>query len=37
MTAIESRVSARDPTFAVNRDAMTALVEDLRSKVAVIE
>jgi 3-methylcrotonyl-CoA carboxylase beta subunit len=37
VTVIESRLSSRDPAFAVNRDAMASLVEDLRSKVAVIE
>ena len=37
MTAIESKISPRDPTFAVNREAMAALVEDLRAKIAAVE
>ncbi len=37
MTAIESKVSPRDPTFARNRDAMAALVADLRERIAAIE
>ncbi len=37
MPAIESKVDPRDATFARNRDAMTALVADLRAKVAEIE
>jgi 3-methylcrotonyl-CoA carboxylase beta subunit len=34
---IETRLDPRDATFARNRDAMTALVADLRAKVAEIE
>src|SRR5665213_1729639 len=37
MSVIESKVSPRDPVFAVNRDAMRALVDDLRAKTAAIE
>jgi len=37
MPVIESRVDPRDATFARNRDALAALVADLRSKVATIE
>src|SRR5512137_654500 len=37
MPVIESRLDPRDATFARNRDAMAALVADLRAKVAVIE
>jgi 3-methylcrotonyl-CoA carboxylase beta subunit len=37
MPAIESRLDPRDATFASNRDAMAALVADLRAKVAAIE
>ncbi|MGH8801639.1 MAG: carboxyl transferase domain-containing protein, partial [Casimicrobiaceae bacterium] len=37
MTAIESKLSPRDPAFAVNREAMVALVDDLRAKIAIIE
>ena len=33
MPAIETKLSARDPTLARNRDAMAALVADLRAKV----
>jgi 3-methylcrotonyl-CoA carboxylase beta subunit len=33
----ETKLSARDPTFAQNRAAMAALVSDLRDKIAVIE
>jgi len=37
MPAIESKLSARDATFAQNRDAMAALVADLRARIAEIE
>src|SRR5450432_4191253 len=37
MPAIESRLNNRDAAFAQNRDAMAALVADLREKIAVIE
>ncbi len=37
MATIESRLDPRDATFAKNRDAMAALVADLRAKVAKIE
>jgi len=37
MPAIESRLDTRDATFAANRDAMAALVADLRATVAAIE
>src|SRR5512147_1649915 len=37
MPVIESRLDPRDATFARNRDAMAALVADLRSTVAAIE
>ena len=37
MPALESRLDPRDATFAANRDAMTALVADLRAKVAGVE
>jgi 3-methylcrotonyl-CoA carboxylase beta subunit len=37
MSTIETRLDARDATFARNRDAMLALVADLRAKVATIE
>ena len=37
MSTIETRLDPRDATFAKNRDAMTALVSDLRAKVAAIE
>jgi 3-methylcrotonyl-CoA carboxylase beta subunit len=37
MPVIESRLDPRDPMFARNREAMAALVADLRAKVAVIE
>ena len=37
MAPIESRLDPRDATFARNRDAMAALVADLRAKVAKIE
>jgi 3-methylcrotonyl-CoA carboxylase beta subunit len=37
MPAIESKLNPRDDAFAQNRDAMAALVADLRAKIAVIE
>src|SRR4051794_12428784 len=37
MPAIESRLDLRDDTAATNRQTMTALVSDLRAKVATIE
>ena len=37
MPVIESRLDPRDALFARNREAMSALVADLRAKVAVIE
>jgi 3-methylcrotonyl-CoA carboxylase beta subunit len=37
MPAIESRLNTRDAAFAQNRDAMAALVADLREKIAIIE
>ena len=37
MPALESKLNPRDPTFARNRDAMTALVADLRERIAAIE
>jgi len=37
MPVLDSRLDVRDPTFAKNRDAMAALVADLRDKVATIE
>jgi 3-methylcrotonyl-CoA carboxylase beta subunit len=37
MPVIESKVSTRDPTFVRNREAMAALVADLRTRVADIE
>jgi 3-methylcrotonyl-CoA carboxylase beta subunit len=37
MPAIESRLNPRDETFVRNREAMAALVADLRDKVATIE
>ncbi len=37
MSVIESRLDPRDPLFVRNRDAMAALVADLRAKVALIE
>jgi 3-methylcrotonyl-CoA carboxylase beta subunit len=37
MAVIESKLSSRDPTFVANRDAMQALVDDLRAKSAAIE
>ncbi|MBK7330952.1 MAG: methylcrotonoyl-CoA carboxylase [Betaproteobacteria bacterium] len=37
MPVIESRLDPRDPVFAKNRQAMSGLVADLRSKVAEVE
>jgi len=37
MPAIETKLSTREPTFARNREAMTALVDDLRQRIAAIE
>ena len=37
MPVIETRLDPRDATFAKNRDAMAALVADLRAKVAKVE
>jgi 3-methylcrotonyl-CoA carboxylase beta subunit len=37
MPQIESRLDPRDATFARNRDAMAALVADLREKIAAVE
>ena len=37
MSTIESRLDPRDAMFAKNRDAMIALIADLRVKVAAIE
>jgi 3-methylcrotonyl-CoA carboxylase beta subunit len=37
MPVIESKLSPRDPAFVHNRDAMSALVADLRDKIADIE
>ncbi len=37
MPVIETRLDTRDATFASNRDALAALVADLRAKVAAIE
>jgi 3-methylcrotonyl-CoA carboxylase beta subunit len=37
MSTIETQLDPRDAMFAKNRDAMTALVADLRAKVAAIE
>src|SRR5258705_1585286 len=37
MPALESKLDPRDPTFAANRDAMAALVADLKAKVAAVE
>ncbi|HEY7787476.1 MAG TPA: methylcrotonoyl-CoA carboxylase, partial [Casimicrobiaceae bacterium] len=37
MPVIETSLSTRDATFTANRDAMRALVDDLRAKTAVIE
>ena len=37
MPVLESKLNPRDPTFVRNREAMTALVADLRERIAVIE
>jgi acyl-CoA carboxylase subunit beta len=37
MPTLESKVNPRDPTFARNRDAMAALVADMRERIAAIE
>src|SRR5262249_3750633 len=37
MPALETKLDPRDATFAANREAMAALVADLRAKVATIE
>ncbi|MFI4924921.1 MAG: carboxyl transferase domain-containing protein, partial [Vicinamibacteria bacterium] len=37
MPVLDSTLDVRDPVFAKNRDAMSALVADLREKVATIE
>ena len=37
MAQIESKLDPRDATFARNRDAMAALVADLREKIAAVE
>jgi 3-methylcrotonyl-CoA carboxylase beta subunit len=37
MPAIETKLSTRDATFARNRDAMAALVDDMRRRIAAIE
>src|SRR6186713_2807724 len=37
MPPIESRLDPRDATFARNRDAMAALIADLREKIAAVE
>ena len=37
MPVIETRLDPRDSTFVANRDAMAALVADLRAKVARVE
>ena len=37
MPALESKLDPRDATFAGNRDAMAALVADLRAKVEAVE
>jgi len=37
MPVIESKVDPRDATFASNRDAMTALVTDLKAQIELIE
>ena len=37
MPAIESKLNPRDPAFVQNRDAMAALVADLRIRIATIE
>jgi 3-methylcrotonyl-CoA carboxylase beta subunit len=37
MPVLDSSLDVRDPVYARNRDAMAALVADLRAKVATIE
>jgi 3-methylcrotonyl-CoA carboxylase beta subunit len=37
MPVIESKINVRDPLFARNRDAMAALVDDMRQRIAQIE
>jgi 3-methylcrotonyl-CoA carboxylase beta subunit len=37
MPILESKLNPRDPTFIRNRDAMSALVADLRERIAAIE
>jgi 3-methylcrotonyl-CoA carboxylase beta subunit len=37
MPILESKLNPRDPTFVRNRDAMKALVADLRERIATIE
>ncbi|HXR57545.1 MAG TPA: carboxyl transferase domain-containing protein [Casimicrobiaceae bacterium] len=37
MLVIESKLTTRDPTFARNREAMLALVDDVRKRIAAIE
>jgi len=37
MPVLETKLNPRDPTFVANRDAMAALVADLRERVAAIE
>ena len=37
MPILETRLDPRDATFVQNREAMTALVADLRAKVAEVE
>jgi 3-methylcrotonyl-CoA carboxylase beta subunit len=37
MPAIETRLDSRDPTFAANREALAALVADLKARVKEIE
>ena len=37
MPILESKINPRDPMFARNRDAMAALVADMRERIATIE
>src|SRR5215471_2197459 len=37
MPAIETRIDTRDPTFAANREALSALVADLKARIREIE
>jgi 3-methylcrotonyl-CoA carboxylase beta subunit len=37
MPILESKLNPRDPLFARNRDAMAALVADMRERIAAIE